>query len=81
MWKAIGRGVKRLPWRKIAKYGGAAIGVPVIATQTGANDEINELVSGALSPVLEAALILAQASLGFIGAWLRERAKDKAAAE
>lgn len=79
IFKAIGKGAKRLPWRKIAKYGGAAVGVPVVAWQSGANEEIDELASGGLSPVIEAALVFAEAALGLLAAWLRERSKAKAA--
>lgn len=63
IWKAIGSGLKRLPWRKIAKYGGAAVGVPVIATETGANAEIAEVTGSAIT---EHILIVIQAVLGLL---------------
>ena len=78
--KAIGKGAKRLPWRKILKYGGAAVGLPVIATQSGANAEIVGVTS---SGITEHVLILIQALLGLLSAIVQERrqAATKQAAE
>lgn len=70
IWKAIGHGVKRLPWRKIAKYGGAAVGVPVIATQTGANAEIADATGSAIT---EHILIVVQAVLGLLTAIVEDK--------
>lgn len=75
IWKAIGKGAKRLPWRKIAKYGGAAVGLPVIATQTGANTEIVEATS---SGITEHILIVVQAVLGLLSAIVQEKRRKVA---
>lgn len=75
IWKAIGHGAKRLPWRKILKYGGAAVGVPVIATQTGANSEIAEVTNSAIT---EHILIVVQAVLGLLTAIVQEKRRKVA---
>lgn len=76
IWKAIGHGAKRLPWRKILKYGGAAVGVPVIATQTGANSEIVEAANSAA--ITEHILIVVQAVLGLLTAIVQEKRRKVA---
>lgn len=77
IWKAIGHGAKRLPWRKIAKYGGATVGLPVIATQSGANAEIAEAAGS--SAITEHILIVVQAVLGLLTAIVQEKRRKVAA--
>jgi len=72
IWKTIGHGVKRLPWRKIAKYGGAAVGLPVIATSSGANADIVD-AAGDASAITEHILIVIQAVLGLLAAIVQEK--------
>lgn len=67
------KALKRLPWRKIAKYGAAAVGLPVIATSTGANEEIAQAAGS--SAITEHILIVIQSVLGLLTVIVEERRK------
>lgn len=70
IWNAIGHGVKRLPWKRILRYTGAAVGVPIVASQSGANAEIVEVTGPAIT---EHILIVIQAVLGLLTAIVEEK--------
>ena len=75
-FKAIGRVVKRLPWRKIAKYGGAAVGLPVLYTASGATDDL-AVPLGDLMSDPESWLTLAQSVIGALLVFLRDLKRSR----
>ena len=82
--KTIGVAAKNLPWKQIAKYGGAAVGIPIIGATSGATDEVAAGPVGDLVDDPEMWLALAQSILGAVGVFLRDwqasrRAKQTAA--